>query len=227
MEEKQSLITLWARLGVSFEVTPAELAALKQEDEATALQTLLTLIRSNRCRLNGETYFPLEADENRYISADEELKFQIQPTPLHSPPEHDFSLDTPHGTLHIYDKQDDEYPGVWIDLQQPGTADITLAMVEYIPGGEGLSDYIPSRPDEMRRQLEEVPETRRTGTQVTAGFVTRSWPDDTHDNDTHKRTFHSGYSLPQERCLDNKLSDAQQRVVPNTVSNKRDPTIEK
>lgn len=118
-----------------------------------------------------------------------------------APEKHDFTVETPHGTLHVFDKKDPEYPGVWVNLQQPDGNDIALAMVEYIPGGESLSGYSPNDPALMRRERAEVPESRRNGQTVTEGFVTRAWSDDAHDSD-HTRTFHTGYKLPMEKNVE-------------------------
>ncbi len=106
-----------------------------------------------------------------------------------------FEVPTPHGTLCVYDKGDEEYPGVMVDLKEKN---IGLAMVEYIPGGEGVTDYDPKHPAEMGRQTAEVVpqrwDTDLYGNDcVSAGFVTRSWPDELHDQDRHLRTFHFGY----------------------------------
>lgn len=115
--------------------------------------------------------------------------------------ENGFTVETPHGTLHAYNKNDSEYPGVMVDLFVPGDdVPIGLAMTEYIPSSsEGMSDYIPGQPMEMWAQFKEVP-NRRIATDpetndlyVTAGFVTRAWPDEVHAEDKHKRVFHFGY----------------------------------
>lgn len=115
--------------------------------------------------------------------------------------ENGFTVETPHGTLHAYDKNNSEYPGVMVDLFVPGDdVPIGLAMTEYIPSSsEGMSDYIPGQPMEMWAQFKEIP-NRRIATDpetndlyVTAGFVTRAWPDEVHAEDKHKRVFHFGY----------------------------------
>lgn len=127
-------------------------------------------------------------------------------------PSKEFTVDTPHGTLRIYDKEDPEYPGVWIGILQPDNQEITLAMVEYIPGGEGLSDNWPKNRSEMRRQENEVPQSRRNGNAVSAGFVTRSWPSEAQDMDTCYRTFHTGYELPRHPSLDQQISSAKKQA---------------
>lgn len=117
-----------------------------------------------------------------------------------------FSVKTPHGTLIAYDKDDAEYPGIMVELEptyNPDDQNVALAMIEYIPGGEGIADYDPRHPNEVMRQNLEVPPERREKSenfpdqeQVTAGFVTRSWPDEIHQIDRHYRTFHYGYKRP-------------------------------
>jgi len=122
-----------------------------------------------------------------------------------------FTVDTPAGTLHVWDKDDSEYPGVMIDLYPDGFSEdaesITLAMTEYIPGGEGLCGWDPSRPWLSQQEIDEVPVERivdgdgrpikdksqvtmNSKHTVTAGLVTRTWPDEVGDQDYHKRTFH-------------------------------------
>lgn len=105
---------------------------------------------------------------------------------------------TPDGDIVAYDKRDSEYPGVMIDLVRPGEQSISLAMVEYITSGEGISGYDPQHPELTAMEEAEVtPERRRLDEdgreECTAGIVTRSWPNETEDVDFHKRTFHYGY----------------------------------
>ena len=109
-----------------------------------------------------------------------------------------FIVQTPHGLLWANNKRDSEYPGVYVELVQPDGRNTTLAMVEYIPRGEGLCDYMPTNLSEMERQTREVPVVRcehdDSGNPcVSEGFVTRAWPDEEHDEDFHMRTFHFGY----------------------------------
>lgn len=118
---------------------------------------------------------------------------------------------TPHGLLRATDKCDDEYPGFWIELPETERC-TTLAMVEYISGGEGTCDFDPANGlTEMRRQDNEVPPERRTRNpnvpddaewynkhQLTEGFVTRAWADEDHNEEHHYRTFHFGYKHPEE-----------------------------
>ena len=126
-------------------------------------------------------------------------------------------VNTPHGIMRVIDKCDDEYPGVWVELAQT-KRNTTLAMVEYIPGGEGTCDYQPSCMTEMRRQDSEVPPERRhkrtdnddpntpwfNKDEVTEGFVTRAWPNEDGDEEHHIRTFHFGYQTPDASENNNK-----------------------
>lgn len=123
-------------------------------------------------------------------------------------------VETPGGTLHVKDKHDPEYPGVWIEVMNEGKS-TAIAMVEHIPGGEGLCSYKPGKPDEMQKEFDEVPRERirckTTGEtvrpeeyetispavaargpfeyEISEGFVTRSWPFADND-DAQNRTFH-------------------------------------
>lgn len=133
--------------------------------------------------------------------------------------ENGFSVDTPDGILHVYDKGCSDYPGAMVDLYPTKHPDerVGVTMVEYIPGGESVASYEPSKLDMMQRESAEVPMQRiahEDGTpvaldehiglynaasvkyQVTSGLVTRGWPDELHDEDTHERIFHYGYNAP-------------------------------
>lgn len=131
--------------------------------------------------------------------------------------ENGFTVNTPDGTIHVYDKNDSEYPGVKVDLHHEETDEsVGLAMVEYIPGDEGVCCYEPRNPSAMEAELHEVPMERMaheddtpvtTGERetltliqassfkykVTSGLVTRAWPDERHNEDNHRRVFHYGY----------------------------------
>ena len=116
-------------------------------------------------------------------------------------------VETPHGTLRVQDKCDGEYPGFYIDLIKENGQEVTLSMTEYIPGGEGTCSFNPTNGlSEMRQEDNEVPLERRTirsdigedtpwycRDEVTEGFVTRAWPNETQNCDYHKRVFHYGY----------------------------------
>lgn len=211
MEDKKT-VKLWARVGVSMEVTQEELEAILQgndeSNKSLAQMYLLNILESGRCQLDGETYIPA-AGNQEILKPGGDLSFDITPRPLH-PKEKDFTIDTPHGTLHVYDKKDKEYPGIWVDLLHDDK-DITLSMIEYIPGGESLCGFDPYHPEKALKERREVPESRRDGDEVTPGFVTRAWPDDCHDGDEHVRTFHTGYPLPRQQSLDEKIAQANDR----------------
>lgn len=129
-------------------------------------------------------------------------------------------VETPHGTIVAYDKGDEEYPGVMVEIDAnnaPDNQSVALAMIEYIPGGEGVSDYDPRHTNEMMRQDHEVPPERRERRedfpdqeQVTAGFVTRAWPDEIHQQDFHYRCFHYGYKRPWQSR--DELETAERRA---------------
>lgn len=57
IDRKTGLIQLDARLGISLQVTPEELAVLKQEGN-DAQDLLVRLVQSDRCVMCGDTYFP-------------------------------------------------------------------------------------------------------------------------------------------------------------------------
>lgn len=116
------------------------------------------------------------------------------------------SVKTPHGTLVAYVTGDTDYPAIAVDLIPEGTEKeaISLSLTEYIPGGESIADYGIGK-SESERQKAEVPAERigyrNDGKIITAGFVTRAWPDETHDMDCHTRTFHVGYPIPDRAKL--------------------------
>lgn len=97
VKEDNKSISLWARVGVSLEVTPEQLEVLKG-DSTTAHALLIDLIRSDKATICGETYFPEPANEE-YLT--DELNFDdIYDVPLHAynqePPDNklDISLST-------------------------------------------------------------------------------------------------------------------------------------
>lgn len=126
--------------------------------------------------------------------------------------EEGFMVETPVGVLHAWDKKESEYPGICINLYPTGcTGDalpITLAMTEYIPhDGEGLCGWDRGCLSRTEEEINEVPVERMvdnngepiahkmgvtasSGHIITAGLVTRSWPNEADDMDYHKRTFH-------------------------------------
>ena len=92
-----------------------------------------------------------------------------------------------------------------------------MAMVEYIPGGEGLCSYMPNDIEQMRKELNEVPMERISDKvsgepiskedfaclsvfaaaqsncryEVSPGFVSRAWQN-ASDEEAYNRTFHTG-----------------------------------
>lgn len=77
--QRPKTINLWARLGVSITATPEDLEILKSGG-GPAKDKLLELVRSDKCVLDGETYFPGMTNE-RYFS--EDIEFNIGPYSLH------------------------------------------------------------------------------------------------------------------------------------------------
>ena len=112
-----------------------------------------------------------------------------------------FTVETPHGVLHAYDKKNSEYPGVMVDLLIPGDdIPIGLAMTEYVDAHtEGTYDFMPGQAMKMWDQFNEIPNKRiaidpeTSDLYVTGGLVTRAWPDEVHSEEEHKRVFHYGY----------------------------------
>lgn len=77
VQAEEPTIGLWARLGVSLNVTPDELAVLKGGDAQKAEDLLVGLVRSDRCAMDGDTYFPVEANEEHLGDMREELAFDL------------------------------------------------------------------------------------------------------------------------------------------------------
>lgn len=77
VQPEEPTIGLWARLGVSLNVTPGELAVLKGGDAQKAEDLLVGLVRSDRCAMDGDTYFPIEANEEHLGDMREELAFDL------------------------------------------------------------------------------------------------------------------------------------------------------
>lgn len=57
-------IKLDGRLGFSLEVTPEEFKVLTGDDRAAAKELLVNLVQSENCRIVGDTYFPVEWNED-------------------------------------------------------------------------------------------------------------------------------------------------------------------
>lgn len=106
-------------------------------------------------------------------------------------------VETPHGTLCVYPEGDREYPNISIDLLRADGGIARLAMVEHIPGGEGLSGYDPRHPEKAVEERAEVPESRKMKGEygdivVSPGLVTRVWPNEREDEEYHIRIFVEG-----------------------------------
>lgn len=80
--KKENTVSLWGRLGVQIDMTPEEFEVLKKNDK-TAKDLLVELIKSDRCYLSGESYFPPEANEE-LSDLDEYMEFDIGFQPLQS-----------------------------------------------------------------------------------------------------------------------------------------------
>lgn len=139
------------------------------------------------------------------------LPFETYKTEWTVEVENGFTVDTPDGVLHAFNAGDDEYPGIRIDLYRPNDpVPVSLAMTEYIPGGEGVYGYDPVHPSRQKEEYDEVPAERivdkdgklitckgeitdASGHSITAGLVSRAWPNEIAEEDYHKRVFHIGY----------------------------------
>lgn len=82
VSEKPS-ISLWGRLGISLDVTPGELDILKSRNFREAEDLFVDLVLSNRCSMSGDTYFPVEANEEYLTDMEDELAFDLSSRPLH------------------------------------------------------------------------------------------------------------------------------------------------
>lgn len=112
-----------------------------------------------------------------------------------------FTVDTPDGVLHAFnDGGGDEYPGIRIDLYRPmDPRPIAMSMTEYVPGGECVGYEDDDIPMERIVDKDGMPITCRgeitneSGHTVSAGLVSRAWPNEIAEEDCHKRVFHTGY----------------------------------
>lgn len=77
-DNQNNKVSLWGRLGVQIDLTPDEFNILQKNDTA-ARDLLINLIKSDRCSLSGESYFPLEPNEKHLT---EELEFDIDYQPI-------------------------------------------------------------------------------------------------------------------------------------------------
>ena len=78
-ELNNTYVSLWARLGVSLSVTMQEVEILRRQDDA-AKQLLVSLVQSDRCILDGETYFP-DPVNDQHLPGD--VEFNFSSVPLH------------------------------------------------------------------------------------------------------------------------------------------------
>lgn len=185
---------IWLRVGMELTLTDAEWSELNSEK--CDPQRILELLQSSRCKICGNSYAP-DIEQNGSAAG---LEWDLPETPASR-----FFVETPDGLLTAFRTGDLDYPGVAVDIKSPNAAlpDISLSLTEYIPGGEHVSDYDPSHPAEMSRQSAEVPMERQSSGEaghqrVTPGFVTRSWPNETENQEFHLRTFHYGYKVTEE-----------------------------
>lgn len=84
------LIHMEARLGISLEVTPEEFKVLHSSNTQAAQEQLIQLIRSDRCTMGGDTYFPEPWNEG---IIQEDLNFDLPIKPLSASAEKKPSLD--------------------------------------------------------------------------------------------------------------------------------------
>lgn len=129
------------QLSIELDLTKQELEGLIS---SRCPNRLLELVQSSRCKICGNSYFPVTAG-NGALSGWECV---LPETPMPQ-----FFVDTPDGILAAHQVENPDYPGVAVDLKafSLDSPDIPLSLTEYIPGGEGISDYDPSHPEEMRR----------------------------------------------------------------------------
>lgn len=82
-QKEDEKVSLWMRLGVSIDVTREELEALQHEqDYDSARETLVKLLCSGKCRIDGNAYFPELDEDELEIPWDFDLpdmKFKAEP----------------------------------------------------------------------------------------------------------------------------------------------------
>lgn len=79
--KNENTVSLWGRLGVQIDMTPEEFEILKENDEK-AKDLLVKLIKSDRCFLDGESYFPEGYPNEGYVENDYDFEFNIDHQPL-------------------------------------------------------------------------------------------------------------------------------------------------
>ena len=102
------------------------------------------------------------------------------------------SIGTPMGELCAFiNKEDADFPGIYVSIKEKDGSEKILTLVEYQPGTESVSSYLPDKPEEMARERAEVPAYCRKGAdEVRPGLVTRAWPDPWNNEELQNRTFH-------------------------------------
>lgn len=186
---------IWLRISAELDLTASELEELLSGQ--CSASRLLELIQNDRCNICGNTDCP-EIEQNGTAAG---LEWDLPKTTAAR-----FYVDTPDGVLMAYRTGDIDYPGIGVDLKaaEEGEIDVSLSLTEYIPSGEGISDYDPHHPDEMDRQSAEAPKERRQvgedgRPEISPGFVTRGWPNERTNQELYHRIFHYGYSMAAEK----------------------------
>lgn len=111
------------------------------------------------------------------------------------------SVETPEGTLTAQASgyAGEGYPGIDITLRRKDGEELSIALVEHIPGGESLSGYDPEHPEKDAAEEAEAPLERRTINEsgipiCTSGLVTRVWNTcKTLGTEEHIRLFHPDF----------------------------------
>ena len=104
------------------------------------------------------------------------------------------SVHTPDGDIVATDKDDPDYPGIKLTLHRPSNTsniNILLAMTEYVSGGELINtdEFSQNNQADMRTRTIAF---NRTTRRMTAGLVTRAFPDDGH-SDRQTITLHHSH----------------------------------
>lgn len=80
-DKNENTVSLWGRLGVQIDMTPEEFEIL-QKNDVTARDLLINLIKSDRCFLSGESYFPEGYPNEGYVENDYDFEFNIDFQPI-------------------------------------------------------------------------------------------------------------------------------------------------
>lgn len=207
--DNNKTISLRVAIDANIEITEEELEQLKQlgwEDEATGAANWIRLICSQKCIFNSVRLINCKANTPAGCCG---AKWPLPA--LHNG---QFYVDTPDGTMRAYKCGDFEFPGIGVDLVGGNSrhgGDLSLSLTEYIPGGESVCGYDPNNPALNDEEFREVPIERmcgpdgelltegelhlhhRHGLSVSPGFVTRAWPNESENEEYHKRVFAYGY----------------------------------